>query len=113
MAKNGPLNTFGGVAERLKSLAHPARLRILQILAHRGACSCGEIVSELPLAQATVSQHLKILREHGFVAGESLGNSVSYSIDQPKLRTFCNEFEKLFGDVWSLCCSPKGKRKND
>ena len=47
------------LAEQLKALAHPARLEILRVLASRGRCVCGEVVEVMPLAQATVSQHLK------------------------------------------------------
>ncbi len=50
------------LAEKLKALAHPARLAILRTLADRGRCVCGEVVEVMPLAQATVSQHLKILK---------------------------------------------------
>ena len=51
------------LAERLKALAHPARLEIVRILAARNRCVCGDVVEVMPLAQATVSQHLKILKE--------------------------------------------------
>jgi ArsR family transcriptional regulator len=53
-----------------KALAHPARMRILRLLLGRDACFCGEIVDRLPPAQATVSQHLKVLKEAGLVEGE-------------------------------------------
>ena len=52
------------------ALAHPARVQIIRLLLKRQACICGEIVDELPLAQSTVSQHLKILKEAGLVQGE-------------------------------------------
>ncbi len=68
------------LAGRLKAVAHPARLRILRLLAERVRCVCGELVSELPLAQATVSQHLKVLREAGLVVGEIEGPSTCYCL---------------------------------
>ena len=68
------------LASRLKALAHPARLRILRLLAERDRCVCGELVDELPQAQATVSQHLKVLREAGFVVGEIEGPSTCYCL---------------------------------
>jgi ArsR family transcriptional regulator len=61
-----------------KALGHPMRVRILRILAARRACQCGEIVAELPISQATVSQHLKVLKEAGLVQGEVDGPRVCY-----------------------------------
>lgn len=62
------------------ALAHPSRVRILRILLARQTCICGELVDELPLAQSTVSQHLKILKEAGLVQGEIDGPKVCYCI---------------------------------
>ncbi len=59
-------------------LAHPARVAIMRLLLERGGCICGDIVSALPLAQATVSQHLKVLKETDWVSGEIEGPRVSY-----------------------------------
>ena len=67
------------------AIAHPARVRIVRILINRNACLCGEIVAELPLAQSTVSQHLKILKESGLVQGEIDGPKVCYCINREKL----------------------------
>lgn len=61
-------------------IAHPARVRILRILKERATCVCGEIVEAMPLAQSTVSQHLKILKEAGLVQGEVEGPKVCYCI---------------------------------
>ena len=63
------------------ALAHPARVRILRILLARQACVCGELVGQLPLAQSTVSQHLKILKEAGLVQGEIDGPKVCYCVN--------------------------------
>ena len=63
-----------------KALGHPARLRIVQILSERRACVCGEVVEELPLAQATVSQHLKVLKQAGIITGEIRGAAVCYCL---------------------------------
>lgn len=68
------------------ALAHPARVRILHLLSGRATCVCGEIVDELPLAQSTVSQHLKILKESGLVQGEVDGPKVCYCINATKLK---------------------------
>ncbi len=64
-----------------KALGHPARIAILQFLAERQACICGDIVDELPLSQSTVSQHLKELKQAGLIKGNIEGPSVCYCID--------------------------------
>jgi ArsR family transcriptional regulator len=64
-----------------KAIGHPARVAILQLLAARRACVCGELVLELPIAQSTVSQHLKELKLAGLVQGEVDGPRVCYCID--------------------------------
>jgi len=69
------------LAEQLKALAHPARLAILDLLAARGSCVCGTIVEGLPLAQATVSQHLKVLKEAGLLQGTIDGPRSCYCLD--------------------------------
>jgi ArsR family transcriptional regulator len=67
------------------ALAHPARVRIVRLLISRTSCMCGEIVEEMPLAQSTVSQHLKILKESGLVQGEIDGPRVCYCINKAAL----------------------------
>lgn len=67
------------------AVAHPARVRILRILSARKACICGELVEALPLAQSTVSQHLKILKESGLIQGEIDGPKVCYCINKQGL----------------------------
>ncbi len=69
------------LARLAKALAHPARVAIVRKLIACGECVCGAIVSDLPLAQATVSQHLKVLQEAGLVRGEIDGPRVCYCID--------------------------------
>jgi ArsR family transcriptional regulator len=63
------------------TVAHPARVRILRILLARTACVCGELVDQMPLAQSTVSQHLKILKGAGLVQGEIDGPKVCYCVN--------------------------------
>lgn len=83
-----------GVEEFAKlawGLANPARIRIVRLLLSRTSCVCGEIVGEMPLAQSTVSQHLKILKETGLVQGEIDGPRVCYCINpdaMQRLKTF-------------------------
>ena len=74
------------LAELAWAIAHPARVKIVRLLLRRKTCVCGEIVAELPLAQSTVSQHLKILKESGLVEGEIDGPKICYGINQLKLE---------------------------
>ncbi len=83
----GP-ETDAELAALSKALAHPARVRILRLLARRSACICGEIVGELDLAQSTVSQHLKIMKEAGLIQGEVDGARVCYCLSPRVLRRF-------------------------
>lgn len=68
------------------AIAHPARVQIIRLLIGRTACFCGEIVGRLPLAQSTVSQHLKILKESGLIQGEVDGPKVCYYINPEQLE---------------------------
>lgn len=68
-----------------KALGHPARVRILRLLLSRDACYCGQLVDELPLAQATVSQHLKVLKEAGLIVGKIEGLRTCYWADRDRL----------------------------
>jgi ArsR family transcriptional regulator len=63
------------------AIAHPARVRLLRLLIAKSACVCGELVEMMPLAQSTVSQHLKILKEAGVIHGEIDGPKVCYCIN--------------------------------
>ncbi len=74
------------LAEMAKALGHPARVAILRQLAEEGQCICGQIVSALPLAQATVSQHLKVLKDAGLVQGEIDGPRVCYCLNPEGLK---------------------------
>jgi ArsR family transcriptional regulator, arsenate/arsenite/antimonite-responsive transcriptional repressor len=73
------------VANVAKALGHPARVRILRLLLARQACYCGQIVDELPLAQATVSQHLKVLKGAGLIVGEIDGLRTCYWASRERL----------------------------
>jgi len=74
------------LAALAKALGHPARVQIMRLLVRRDACICGDIVDELPLAQSTVSQHLKVLKEAGLVKGEIAGPRVCYCVEPRALR---------------------------
>lgn len=93
------------VAELAKAFAHPARVAILQLLAQKKACVCGDLVDELPLAQATVSQHLKELKRIGIIQGDIDPPRVCYCINEPVWE----EARQTFGNVFDLllvntCC---------
>ncbi len=85
------------LAEWCKALAHPARVAILKNLASRKECICGDLVLDLPLAQSTVSQHLKALRESGLIQGEVDGPRSKYCIDRKNFDKFVRAFS-AFGD---------------
>jgi DNA-binding transcriptional ArsR family regulator len=74
------------LAQLAKALGHPVRIQILRMLTSRSSCVCGDIVDELPLAQSTVSQHLKVLKEAGLIRGEVDGPRVCYCIEARTLR---------------------------
>ena len=76
------------LAELARALSHPARVAIVRHLAATGTCVCGEIVNVLPLAQATVSQHLKVLKEAGFVQGEVDGPRTCYCVNPETMKRF-------------------------
>ncbi len=79
-----------------KALSHPARVAILKVLAKYQSCLCGEIVSELPLSQSTVSQHLKELRSAGLIKGKQDGPAVVYSIDSASFIKAEKRIAKFF-----------------
>jgi ArsR family transcriptional regulator len=85
----------GELALLAKALAHPARVHILALLLSRDSCYCGQLVDELPLAQATVSQHLKVLKEAGLIVGEIEGLRISYCANRSRLA----ELHELVGGL--------------
>ncbi|HZZ85531.1 MAG TPA: metalloregulator ArsR/SmtB family transcription factor [Anaeromyxobacteraceae bacterium] len=74
------------LAALAKAVGHPARVQILRLLVRRDACICGDIVDELPLAQSTVSQHIKVLKEAGLIRGSIDGPRICYCIEPRALR---------------------------
>ena len=73
------------LARLAKALAHPARVAILRLLITRTECVCGEIVHELPLAQSTISQHLKMMKDAGLIQGEVDGPRICYCVNHNTL----------------------------
>ena len=91
-----------------KAMSHPARIAILKVLARRNECICGDIVEELPLAQSTVSQHLKELKAAGLIEGSIDGPRSCYCINWKAFEKYNNEFNSLFSTLKtkneSACC---------
>ncbi|TDH26891.1 ArsR family transcriptional regulator [Segetibacter sp. 3557_3] len=84
------------LAVMLKALAHPARIAIIEYLVNAQTCICGDLVEELGLAQATISQHLKELKNAGLIKGTVDGTSVCYCIDDKVWKQYRQEMEKFF-----------------
>jgi ArsR family transcriptional regulator len=97
------MKDFESLAIACKALSHPARLAILQILSNRGACICGEIVEVMPLSQATVSQHLKTLKDASLITGEVDGPRSCYCINTEAIRDLRERFGQLFGSLENCC----------
>jgi len=84
------------LAMMMKALAHPARIAIIQQLLKADSCICGDLVEELGLAQATISQHLKELKNAGLIRGTIEGTSVCYCIDDKTWRQYQREMDAFF-----------------
>lgn len=83
------------IATMAKALGHPARIAILEYLLSVDSCICGDIVKELPLAQPTVSQHLKELKNAGLIKGSIEGTAICYCIDEEALA----KLQDYFGQI--------------
>ncbi|MBN4080945.1 winged helix-turn-helix transcriptional regulator [Caldithrix abyssi] len=92
-----------------KVLSHPARIKILQELIDKSLGTCMEIVGELPLAQATVSQHLKVLKEAGIIEGQVDGPRVCYYINHQKIKQLRDTFLSLFDSSFNKCCQKENQ----
>jgi ArsR family transcriptional regulator len=93
------------LALAFRALAHPARLAILRALSVRGMCVCGEIVDSLPLAQSTVSQHLKILKEAGLIRGTISGPRSCYCLDAEAIASVSQDLAMLMAALTPACCT--------
>ena len=91
------------LADTAKALSHPARIKILKILAQMDVCMCGEIVDLLPLAQATVSQHLKELKRVGLIKGNIEGPKTCYCIDTASVQKFFEMIKNYFDNISKEC----------
>ncbi|MBK0401848.1 winged helix-turn-helix transcriptional regulator [Adhaeribacter sp. BT258] len=93
-------------ATLLKALGHPARIAIVEYLLRVKTCICGDIVNELPLAQPTVSQHLKELKNAGIIKGNIEGNAICYCLDEGALEYINSYFGNMLTEIYkkSTCC---------
>ncbi|MGY3053422.1 ArsR family transcriptional regulator [Pedobacter sp. UYEF25] len=96
------------VAGLAKALGHPARIAIMEHLLKVGKCICNDIVTELPLAQPTISQHLKELKNVGLIKGNIEGTAICYCVDETAIDTLKIYFENLIptrrGKQNNACC---------
>lgn len=94
------------IAILAKALGHPARIAILEYLIKVDTCICGDIVNELPLAQPTISQHLKELKNAGLIKGNIEGNSICYCVDEKAIIKLQNYFAGISTklDKKNNCC---------
>jgi ArsR family transcriptional regulator len=97
------ISDFDTLSDACKALAHPARLAILKSLAQRGVCICGEIVDVLPLSQATVSQHLKVLKDARLITGEVDGPRSCYCVNTVTMRELRDKLGQLFKSIEDCC----------
>jgi len=87
-----------------KALGHPARIAIIDYLLKVNACICNDIVDELPLAQSTISQHLKELKNAGLIQGEIEGNSICYCINENTFSILKQYFTRIISTVTNQKC---------
>ncbi|MCD9853307.1 metalloregulator ArsR/SmtB family transcription factor [Epilithonimonas sp. JDS] len=92
------------IANIAKALGHPARIAIIEYLMKVNECICGDIVNELPLAQPTVSQHLKELKNAGLIKGNIEGNAICYCIDEKTFEILKNYFSNVITVTKEKCC---------
>ena len=103
-AEHSALAAFAG------ALAHPARIALIEILQRKGEACCGDLVEALPLAQPTISQHLRCLLGAGLLKQRQCGLKFCYSLDCEAMRNFCHSFQCTLGTneelepVESSCC---------
>lgn len=87
-----------------RALGHPARIAIIEHLLKVNACICNDIVDELPLAQSTVSQHLKELKNAGLIKGDIEGKSICYCIDEKTFNVLKEYFSRIIFTVTNQKC---------
>ena len=92
------------LATLFKALSHPARIAIIEYLLQVDKCICGDIVNQLPLAQPTISQHLKELKNANIIKGTIEGTAICYCINEITLKKFENYFSSISSKLKIKCC---------
>lgn len=92
------------MANVFKALSHPARIAIVQYLLKVDSCICGDIVNELPLAQPTISQHLKELKNANIIKGTIEGTAICYCLNPKTISMFENYFGAISVQLQNKCC---------
>lgn len=92
------------MAQLFKALAHPARIAIVEYLLSVDTCICGDIVDHLPLAQPTVSQHLKELKQAEIIQGSVEGTAICYCINEKTMQKMQKYFGKIESKIVQKCC---------
>ena len=93
------------LAQLYKALGHPARIAILEFIAKQTTCICGDIVTELPLSQASISRHLGELKAAGLIKGTITGTSVCYCLDPENMPSLVQFLNQLNSRSNQTCCS--------
>ena len=92
------------MAQLFKALAHPARIAIVEYLLSVDTCICSDIVDHLPLAQPTVSQHLKELKQAEIIQGSVEGTAICYCINEKTMQKIQKYFGKIESKIVQKCC---------
>lgn len=92
------------LASLFKAISHPARVAIIEYLLKVDSCICGDIVNELPLAQPTVSQHLKELKNVGIIKGNIEGTAICYCLNPETMKKLENYFSGISSELKTKCC---------
>lgn len=92
------------IALLTKAIGHPARVAIIEFLIKTDACICGDIVDELPLAQPTISQHLRELKNAGIIKGTIEGNAICYCINHEVWALLTNYFSNITQQLEAKAC---------
>jgi ArsR family transcriptional regulator, arsenate/arsenite/antimonite-responsive transcriptional repressor len=92
------------IASLFKALSHPARVAIIEYLLSVETCICGDIVNELPLAQPTISQHLKELKNAKIITGSIEGTAICYCLNSETLAKFESYFDMIKNKLSLKCC---------
>lgn len=105
-------NEQNSMAQIAKALGHPARIAIVEFLLQQKSCICKDIVEEIPLAQPTISQHLRELKKVGLIKGNIEGNSVCYCLNSEPFKLLANYYQHILYSIQPMddnCCSEKEK----